>query len=153
LNGFKTQFPNVVLGLSDHTSGHSTVLGAIALGARVFEKHFTDDNFRDGPDHKFAMNPESWKEMVNNSYELYHALGDGIKRIEDNELDASIVQRRSIRAKQNLKLGTILSESDFECLRPMPSDGLHPYEMEKIIGKQLVVNLSQGEQITLKHIK
>ena len=152
LNSFKTEFPHVILGLSDHTPGHSTVLGSIAMGARVFEKHFTDDNLRDGPDHKFAMNPNTWKEMVNNSYELYNALGDGIKRIEDNEKDASIVQRRSIRARHNLTSGIILKENDFECLRPMPTDGLHPYEMEKLIGKLLVNDILQGEHITLKHI-
>lgn len=152
LNMFKSEFPNVLLGLSDHTSGHATVLGSIAYGARVFEKHFTDDNLRDGPDHKFAMNPESWKEMVKNAYELYYALGDGIKRIEGNEKDASIVQRRSIRAKHELQTGTLLKESDFECLRPMPKDALNPYEMEILIGKILTLSLNKGEHITLKHI-
>ena len=52
------------MGLSDHTPGHTTVLGAITLGAKIIEKHFTDDNERDGPDHKFSMNPKTWKEMV-----------------------------------------------------------------------------------------
>ena len=50
-------FPSVLLGLSDHTPGHATVLGAVALGARVIEKHFTDDNRREGPDHPFSMTP------------------------------------------------------------------------------------------------
>lgn len=57
-------YPDTVLGLSDHTPGCTTVLGALALGARVFEKHFTDDNNRIGPDHKFAMNPIGWRDMV-----------------------------------------------------------------------------------------
>ena len=63
LNVLKTYahiFPDVLLGLSDHTKGHATILGAISLGARVFEKHFADDNNREGPDHKFAMNPCTW---------------------------------------------------------------------------------------------
>ena len=64
LNTYKELFPDCVLGLSDHTYGHATVLGACALGARVFEKHFTDDNDRIGPDHKFSMTPKTWKEMV-----------------------------------------------------------------------------------------
>jgi len=65
LNVLKTyalMFPDVVLGLSDHTSGHAAVLGAVALGACVVEKHFTDDTTREGPDHKFAMDPDMWKE-------------------------------------------------------------------------------------------
>jgi len=64
LKTYKQLFPDVVLGLSDHTLGHATVLGAVTLGARIIEKHFTDDNNREGPDHKFAMNPARWKEMV-----------------------------------------------------------------------------------------
>ena len=59
LKTFAQLYPNTILGLSDHTLGHATVLGAVALGALVFEKHFTDDNDRSGPDHKFAMNPKS----------------------------------------------------------------------------------------------
>ena len=62
LKSYKKMFPDTMLGLSDHTSGHATVLGSIALGARVIEKHFTDDNNQIGPDHGFAMNPTSWRE-------------------------------------------------------------------------------------------
>ena len=57
LKFYANLYPGMVLGLSDHTPGHTTVLGAIALGARVIEKHFTDDNDRIGPDHAFSMNP------------------------------------------------------------------------------------------------
>ena len=58
------------LGLSDHTQGHTAVLGAVALGASVIEKHFTDDNQRIGPDHSFAMNPNTWRNMVDAVGEL-----------------------------------------------------------------------------------
>ena len=92
-------FPDVILGLSDHTEGHNSVLGAIAIGARVGEKHFTDDNNRIGPDHKFSMNPKSWKKMITESRKLENSLGDGFKKIERNEAKAAIVQRRAIRAK------------------------------------------------------
>ena len=95
----KKLFPKAILGLSDHTFGHSTVLGAIALGARVFEKHFTDDNSREGPDHKFALNPVAWREMVDISNEVFETLGDGLKKVEENEHNAFIVQRRSIVCK------------------------------------------------------
>ena len=53
LRSFRKEFPKMVLGLSDHTPGNTTVLGAVAIGARIIEKHFTDDNLRDGPDHLF----------------------------------------------------------------------------------------------------
>ena len=67
LKDYARRWPDLILGLSDHTPGHATVLGAVALGARVIEKHFTDDNTREGPDHKFAMNPRTWEEMVVNT--------------------------------------------------------------------------------------
>ena len=60
LKTYKKNFPECILGLSDHTPGHTTVLGSIALGARVIEKHFTDDTNKDGPDHKFSMDPNTW---------------------------------------------------------------------------------------------
>ena len=71
----KTFKNKVILGLSDHTQGHSTVLGAVSLGARVVEKHFTDSNKRKGPDHYFSMNPISWKSMVQETRRLEKALG------------------------------------------------------------------------------
>ncbi len=65
LKTYRLMFPDVVLGLSDHTPGHAAVLGAITLGARMIEKHFTDDKTREGPDHAFAMDPNDWEAMVN----------------------------------------------------------------------------------------
>ena len=75
LKTYKKLFPNVILGLSDHTHGHETVLGSIALGARVIEKHFTDNNNKLGPDHKFSMNPRTWKEMIEASRNLENSMG------------------------------------------------------------------------------
>jgi sialic acid synthase SpsE len=152
LKGFKTRFPNVVLGLSDHTFGHATVLGAVALGATVFEKHFTDDNDREGPDHKFAMNPTTWREMVDNANQLYAAMGDGVKRIEANEQNSIIVQQRCLRATRDLKAGETITKSDLEALRPIPVDGLQPYRIEELVGKTLTKDLPKGNHITLKYI-
>ena len=91
------------LGLSDHTFGNNSVLGSIALGARVIEKHFTDNNNRSGPDHKFSMNPNTWKKMIIESRILEKSLGDGNKKIELNERESSVIQRRSIRGKSKFK--------------------------------------------------
>jgi len=156
LNVLKTyakNYPEVILGLSDHTFGHATVLGAISLGARVIEKHFTDDNNRVGPDHKFAMNPHSWKEMIFNSKILFESLGDGIKVIEENEKDSLVVQRRCIRASRNLEAGHIIKAEDFISLRPIPSDAIPPYKSKMIIGKELKVKILKGEHFTYKNFK
>ena len=137
LKTYRQRFPEVVLGLSDHTPGHTTVLGSIALGARVFEKHFTDDNSRKGPDHQFAMNPQSWHEMVVRSKELDHALGDGVKRIEENERETAVVQRRGIYFTKDLPKGHILTADDLISLRPLPMNGVPPYEIGSLISKKL----------------
>jgi N-acetylneuraminate synthase len=150
LNVLKTyaqKYPGMILGLSDHTPGHATVLGAIALGGRVIEKHFTDDNNRIGPDHPFSMNPKTWKEMVERSRELEYSLGDGIKKIEENERESVIVQRRCIRLRHHVPAGHVLTAEDVEFLRPAPLGSLAPYEIDNIIGKTLKVSKEEGEAL------
>lgn len=147
LNEYHRLFPNAMLGLSDHTLGHSTVLGAIALGARVFEKHFTDDNLRDGPDHKFAMNPKTWKEMIKVSNELYNALGDGIKRVELNEIETAIVQRRALRFSNSLKKGEVIKVSDLIAVRPIPENGIPPYMKNDIIGMKVNKDVERDDLV------
>ncbi len=153
LKQFAESYPNVVLGLSDHTAGHATTLGAIALGARVIEKHFTDDNNQEGPDHSFAMNPKTWREMVDRSYELLVALGDGEKKVEDNEKQSQIVQRRCLRAVSDFEKGHILTDEDFMALRPISEGGYHPYEKKDLIGKVLLEDIKAGEHFTKNNIK
>tara|TARA_B100001939_G_C16927029_1_gene612195 strand:+ start:503 stop:1576 length:1074 start_codon:yes stop_codon:yes gene_type:complete len=153
LNTFKKRYPNLVLGLSDHTIDYTTVLGAITLGARVIEKHFTDDNNREGPDHKFAINPENWKQMVIKSKILDESLGDGIKRIEKNEENSIIVQRRGLRASNDLKKGRIIKDSDLISLRPIPSDGIPPYKKNDIVGLKLIKDIKQDDYLTFKHFE
>lgn len=149
LKTFSILYPNMPLGFSDHTYGHSAVLGAIALGARVIEKHFTDDNNREGPDHHFAMNPSTWRAMVDSSNELWSSLGDGVKRIEKNELDTVIIQRRAIRLVRDIEAGQILSAKDLECLRPCPKDALNPTQIDICIGKKLKQFQKAGSHLTV----
>ena len=153
LKSYKQLFPDVVLGLSDHTHGYVTVLGAITLGVKVIEKHFTDDNNREGPDHKFAMNPASWKGMVERTRELEDALGNGKKTIEENELETVIVQRRALRAKENIDIGSILERDNIISLRPCPKDGIPPYKINEVLGKMVKNQITKGEYIKWEYIK
>lgn len=147
LKTYATLFPNVILGLSDHTPGHSTVLGAVSLGARVIEKHFTDDIERNGPDHKFSMCPLTWRDMVDRTRELEISLGSTLKKIEDNEADTVIVQRRSVCCKDNLPEGHIITLGDVTYLRPCPENAYKPSDVRKIIGKKLVHQKLKGDVI------
>ena len=142
----------MVLGLSDHTPQHATVLGAVALGASMIEKHFTDDTKRVGPDHAFSMDAESWREMVDRTRELELAMGAGVKRVEDNELETVVVQRRSLRANGNLKAGHKIQENDFIPLRPCPQHAISPCEMTSIIGSTLMRDFKKGDYLTTKDI-
>lgn len=147
LKTLRAMYPDAILGLSDHTPGHATVLGAIALGANVIEKHFTDNNQNVGPDHKFAMNPTSWREMVDRSKELYLALGNGVKRIEENEAETVVVQRRSIRVNKKISKGSIITRDDLVCLRPCPEGAIEPYHLTEVIGKKAQYDLLDGDYI------
>ena len=148
LKQYRKKYPDIILGLSDHTPGHSTVLGSIALGAKVIEKHFTDDNEREGPDHKFSMNPGSWRDMVDRSRELEYALGTGIKKIMDNEKESVVVQRRGLCASHDLDVGHIITSDDLIALRPCINDGIEPYKMQQLIGKRINCKVVSGENIT-----
>lgn len=153
LKTFKKSFPNIILGLSDHTPGHSTVLGAVSLGAKIIEKHFTDNNNLNGPDHSFSMDPKSWREMVERTRELELSLGNGVKEIELNELKTSVLQRRSIRVKRDMRQGEIIKKDDLIMLRPCPEDSIAPFEVEKILGLKLKSDLDSGTAIKWKDLK
>ncbi len=138
LCSYQEWYPDCIPGLSDHTFGHTTVLGAYVLGARVFEKHFTDDNDREGPDHKFSMNPVSWKQMVKACEELREAMGDGVKRIEENEQDTVHIQRRALYLQRDLKQGDVIRAEDLFPLRPVKEGAVLPYEKQEVLGKRII---------------
>lgn len=145
LDTYRAKFPNVILGLSDHTPGHATVLGAVALGARVIEKHFTDDNRREGPDHPFSMMPQAWRDMVDRTRELESALGSPLKAVEENERETVVLQRRCLRATVDLGPGTILRPEMLDALRPAPRDAVMPFDLSRVVGKTLIHDLPAGE--------
>lgn len=149
ISSFRGMFPDVVLGLSDHTPGYATVLGAVALGARVIEKHFTDDKARTGPDHHFAMNPNEWKDMINATRELELALGKQFKKVEPNEVSSSIVQRRSIRALNKIEKGSLIKRDDLIPLRPCPSDAYPLSKIQDLKGKKALRAIPAGDYLKL----
>lgn len=133
---YQTMFPEVILGLSDHTFSPATVLGAVALGARVVEKHFTDDNSRIGPDHPFSMTPLTWRDMVDRTRELERALGSADKFVAQNELDTVIVQRRCLRAARDLESGEKITRDMIDVLRPLFMVGSCPTKLMQLLGHE-----------------
>jgi sialic acid synthase SpsE len=147
LKTYAAMYPQVILGLSDHTPGHATVLGAVTLGAKAVEKHFTDDVKREGPDHPFSMDPVSWKDMVDRTRELERALGSANKHVAGNETHTVVVQQRCLRSARTVQAGEVFTREMVEVLRPAPSDAIRPYEIEKVIGLKALVDIPSGEAL------
>ena len=148
LKSYAVMFPDVILGLSDHTPGHSSTLGAIALGARVVEKHFTDDTQREGPDHAFSMDPASWREMVERSRELESALGSPLKEVVENERDTAIVQRRAVRARRPIAAGQVIDRADLIVVRPATAGAVTAAHVGELVGRVAGRALETDEAIS-----
>ena len=142
LNTYREKFPEAVLGLSDHTHGHVTVLGAVAMGARIIEKHFTDDVTKEGPDHHFSMTPATWKEMVERTRELESALGSVIKVVADNEKETVVIQRRGLRFARDMSAGETISAGDIVALRPATPGSITPDHAGEVIGSTLTKDVA-----------
>ena len=150
LETYRRKFPHAVLGLSDHSQGYIAVLGAVALGARAIEKHFTDDTSRSGPDHGFSLDPTTWREMVDTTRILERSLGDGTKRIEENEIEARIVQRRAYRYSRDIEAGYVITEPDLIPLRPCPPDGVTPFQLDMVINRKLSKKVEHDQLVRVQ---
>ena len=147
LETYRALYPDLILGLSDHTFGPATVLGAVALGARVIEKHFTDDNARVGPDHPFSMTPETWGDMVDRTRELEQALGTPDKHVMGNEEQTVVVQRRCLRASRDIEPGETLTREMISVLRPASRGAIMPYEIEQVVGTKAITTIPAGKEL------
>jgi len=150
LTAYAVLFPRVVLGLSDHTPGHATALGAVALGARIIEKHFTDDPSRPGSDHQVAMSPAAFREMVERTRELERALGAADKFVADNERDTVLIQRRCRRAARAIEAGEIVSREMIAVLRPLEPGAIPPSAIATVIGATAATAIPRGEALRWK---
>ena len=147
LSTYQTMFPELILGLSDHTFGHATVLGAVTMGARVIEKHFTDDNARIGPDHPFSMTPQSWRDMVDRTRELERAMGNSNKQVAENESETVIIQRRCLRAGRDIEKGERITREMIDVLRPATPGAILPYEIDQVVGTRSIINIPTGKEL------
>ncbi|HAM84984.1 MAG TPA: N-acetylneuraminate synthase [Butyricimonas sp.] len=124
---------NVSTGYSDHTVGIEIPVAAVALGAKVIEKHFTLDRNLAGPDHKASLEPRELKAMVSAIRNVELALGDGVKRVSDSEKKNKNIVRKSIVAACPIKKGEAFNEINLTVKRP--GDGISPMFWEEVLGK------------------
>ena len=137
----------VEVGYSDHTLGIEVAIAAVALGAKVIEKHFTLDRNLPGPDHKASLEPDELKAMVDAIRNVEKAMGDGIKRPSSSETKNKPIARKSIVAAHAIREGEVLSESNLAAKRP--GTGLSPMLWDEVVGRKALRNFAADELIEL----
>jgi N,N'-diacetyllegionaminate synthase len=142
---------NVNVGYSDHTTGIEVAIAAVALGARVIEKHFTLDRNMDGPDHKASLEPDELTKMVMAIRHIEKAMGDGIKKPTPSEIKNLSIVRKSIHFATNLKHGHIITTKDLIMKRP--GTGISPMNITTILDKQLTCDVSEDDLLKWSDIK
>lgn len=137
----------VAAGYSDHTSGIEVAIAAVAMGASVIEKHFTQDRNLPGPDHKASLEPEELKAMVKAIRNIEIALGDGIKRLTPSEARNKPVARKSLVANQRIKTGEVFSAQNITTKRP--GTGISPMRWDEVLGRAAPRDFAADELIEL----
>ena len=122
------------VGYSDHTLGIEVPIAAVAMGAKVIEKHFTLDKTMEGPDHKASLEPDELKAMVQAIRNIEKALGTGIKKPSPSERPNIEVARKSIVAARPIKKGELFTEENLTIKRP--GNGISPMRWDEIIGTE-----------------
>ena len=130
------------VGYSDHSGGIEAAYLAIALGATVYEKHFTLDRSMEGPDHQASLEPDELIQMIKNVRTASGMLGTGEKVPQPCEMEARDLVRRSLYAARYLPIGTVISADDIDILRP--PHGLAPKHFNALVGQTVTHEILAG---------
>jgi sialic acid synthase SpsE len=143
----RTEF-DLQVGYSDHTLGLEASIAAVALGAKIIEKHFTLSRNQPGPDHAASLEPLELESLVRSIRETSVSLGEGIKAPQDCELENMVVARKSIVASEDIRKGDMLTEENITTKRP--GNGISPMRWKEIIGTRASRAFRSDEMITLE---
>jgi N,N'-diacetyllegionaminate synthase len=137
----------VDVGYSDHTLGIDIPIAAVALGARIIEKHLTLDRNQAGPDHAASLEPNEFADMVQGVRNIEQALGDGIKRPSNSEMKNIGIARKSVTAKVPIKAGDVFTSDNLAVKRP--GTGISPMLWDGIIGRRAPKDFAEDAIIEL----
>lgn len=151
ITAFREQFPDVVVGLSDHENGIDLANIAYMLGARVIEKHFTINHTWKGTDHAFSLEPIGFGKLCRNLKRIPLALGDGVKQMLELESRPLTKMRKSIVAARDLDAGHVIEAQDLAY--KSPGDGFPPCDYERVIGKTVQVSMQADDMFSEKNIR
>lgn len=144
----------IPVGYSDHTPGSAVPVGAVALGATIIEKHFTDDKTLPGPDHHYALDIPEFTQMVKDVHHLESALGESIKRPRGGEVEEKIHARRSLYAESPIVKGTVISREHLRVVRPYyPEESIPASLLECILGAVATQDIASDELITWEKLQ
>lgn len=141
---------DVVVGLSDHTMSNTISLGAVALGAKIVEKHLTLRRKDGGPDSKFSMEPEEFKSMVDGIREMEKALGKVTYQLTEKQRN-SREHSRSLFVVKDIKGGEKFTEENVRSIRP--GFGMETKYIDDIIGKEAKIDIKKGTPMSWNLIK
>ncbi|CAB4822579.1 unannotated protein [freshwater metagenome] len=150
MNLLKEEF-QINIGYSDHTLGIEVPIAAVAMGAKVIEKHFTLDKRMEGPDHKASLDPDELKAMVNAIRNIEIAItGSGKKEVTQSEMKNILIARKSVHLKNFINAGDIIEENDLIMKRP--GTGISPMKIDLIIGKKVAKDLPEDHMLNFKDL-
>ncbi|WP_269714107.1 N-acetylneuraminate synthase family protein [Caulobacter sp. NIBR2454] len=144
-------YPDAPVGLSDHSIGVTAGLGAVALGARMIEKHFTYDKAADGPDHWFSADPAEFAALVRGVREMEAALGGVRLGVTESEIVERRNAVRSLVTARPIKAGQAITDADLTALRP--GWGINPMQAEAVVGLAPGRDLPAGQVLTWDDLK
>lgn len=143
---------DVEIGYSDHTLGIEVPIAAVAMGAKIIEKHFTLNRLMPGPDHLASLEPNELKAMVKSIRNIELAIeGAGEKKPSASETKNIAIARKSIHVNKKLTKGDRITEDDIISLRP--GHGISPMEWENVIGKRILVDKNEFDILLESDIK
>ena len=145
---FRERFPNTTIGLSSHDNGISMSVAAYMLGARVVEKHFTLNHTWKGTDHAFSLEPTGFRKLVRDLKRTRAAMGDGVKRVYESEINPITNMGKKLVAARDLPAGHMIQRGDLAI--KSPGNGLPPYEIDKIIGHITSQAMNEDDDITFE---
>jgi N-acetylneuraminate synthase/sialic acid synthase len=144
---YRKQFPDAVIGLSDHQNGIVMAVVAYLIGARAIEKHFTLDHTWKGTDHAFSLQPDGLRKLVRDLRRVPLALGSADKERLDIERKPLLKMGKKLVAAHPLAAGTTLGAGDI-AIRSPGDGGLPPYELDKLIGRVLLRSLDTDDDLS-----
>jgi sialic acid synthase SpsE len=151
ISTLKARYPDLIIGYSGHEkSGIVVSLGALALGAKVIERHFTLDRHMKGTDHIASLEPQGLQQLIGDIRKMESALGDGVKRIYDEELPIRRKLGKSVTAKRDMSKGTVLTKD--ELTMKSPGTGLPGYELDHFVGRVAQADIAKDYQFSVDEL-